>query len=226
MRMKDELRQVTLFQGLDDEALEHIEYIARSKFIKKKNIIFHEGSDKEAVYFLKSGLVKTYKTDIDGNEQIVSLLSKGDMLPHTGFFNQAPYPATAETLTDTQVVILPLVSFEQLILDVPALAMSMINMMGAKIGELQKILLHITGHDVQGRLSAFLLKLADQLGERIDNHIRIELPITNQEIANTIGTTRETVNRLLNQMKREKIIDSNRSEIIIRDLDALKEWQE
>lgn len=225
MGSKEELRQVTLFRGLNDEELEHIWQIARSKFLKKKNVIFHEGSDKDAVYFIKSGLVKTFKTDIDGNEQIVSLLSKGDMLPHTGFFNQAPYPATAETLSDTHLVILPIRSFEQLIFDVPALSISLINMMGAKIGELQKILMHITGHDVQGRLSAFLLKLADQLGERTGDQIRIELPITNQEIANTIGTTRETVNRLLNQMKREKIVESNRSEIIIRNIDALKEWQ-
>jgi len=225
MDIKTILRQVTIFHDLNDEEMEHVTRIARSKFMKKKTVIFHEGSEKDAVYFLQDGLVKTVRTDLEGNEQIVSLLQSGDMFPHTGFFNHAPYPATAETLVDTHLVIIPLRYFEQLILDVPTIAMKLIDVMGAKIRELQQKLQQIAGHDVHDRIIAFLLQLAGKLGERRGNHIHIDLPITNQELANAIGTTRETVNRLLNQLKKNDVIESTRSEIIIRDMEALKSWK-
>jgi len=68
--------------------------------------------------------------------------------------------------------------------------------------------------------------LADKHGEVKGSRIHIELPMTNQELANTIGTTRETVNRMLNQLKKQRILDTHRSEIIILDRDALKRWKE
>lgn len=224
MELRRVLRQMTIFQDLHEDELLHVVKIAREKFIKRKSAIFHEGTDKDAVYFLQDGLVKTYKTDVDGNEQIVSLLQSGEMFPHTGFFDHTPYPATAETLVDTHLVVIPVLDFEQLILDVPTISMKLIDVMGAKIRELQHKLQQIAGHDVHGRILSFLLQLAHKLGEQRDAYIHIELPITNQELANSIGTTRETVNRILNQLKKMNIIEANRSEIIIKDLEALKNW--
>lgn len=226
MDLKEALRSLTIFNQLDEEALEQVAQIARLKTVKKKTVIFHEGAERDAVYFLQDGLVKTYKTDLDGNEHIVSLLQSGDMFPHTGFFSQDPYPATAETLVDSLLIILSLRYFEQLIQDVPSISKSLIDVMGAKINELQFKIQQITGHDVHGRILTFLNQIANKLGERRGDHIHIELPITNQELANSIGTTRETVNRLLNQLKKKQIIRSTRSEIVILDMEALQNWQE
>jgi CRP/FNR family transcriptional regulator, cyclic AMP receptor protein len=70
-----------------------------------------------------------------------------------------------------------------------------------------------------------LLDLADKQGETKGSRIYIDLPITNQELANVVGTSRETVSRLLNQLKKEQIIDKQRSQIIILDKDALRGWK-
>jgi len=154
-----------------------------------------EGSEKEVVYFIRSGLVKTYKTDENGHEQIVSFLKAGDMFPHTGFFNQNPYPATAESIIETELLAIPVGLFEQPILSTPSIAIKMMQVMGDKIRELQEKIQVLTGQDVKQRLLSFLLQLSEHHGVVKGNKMTLNLPMTHQEIANAVGTTRETINR-------------------------------
>lgn len=215
------LQQVPLFRDLNSQELDHVEKIIIQRVFPKKSTIFTEGSEKEAVFFIQSGLVKAFKTDESGHEQIVSLLQTGDMFPHTGFFNNAPYPATTKALVDTHLLAIPVHAFEQLILAMPSIAIKVIDVMGAKIRELQQNLQAITGYDMNGRIISFIVHLAEKHGKVMNSHVHIELPMTNQELADTVGTTRETVNRLLNQLKKEHIIEKHRSRIVILDMDAL-----
>jgi CRP/FNR family transcriptional regulator len=223
MENNSALLQIPLFRSLNPQELARIREIAIYRVFRKKTAIFLEGSEKEAVYFILDGLVKAYKTDEEGHEQIVSLLQTGDMFPHTGFFNDAPYPATTEALVDTHLLAIPLRGFAQIILEMPTIAVKVIDVMGEKIVELQQKLQQFTGHDANGRILDLLLYLADKHGSASDSRIHIEWPMTNQEIANTVGTSRETVNRLLNQLKKQRIVDMNRSEMIILDIEALKQ---
>ncbi|WP_027084647.1 Crp/Fnr family transcriptional regulator [Cohnella panacarvi] len=216
------LKQVPLFHDLHPQELERVEEITISRFFPRKSTVFTEGSEKEAVYFIKDGLIKTYKTDENGNEQIVSFLKSGDMFPHTGFFNPNPYPATAEAIVDSKLLAIPVRLFENLMLSTPSIAVKMMRVMGDKIRELQEKLQVLSGQDVKHRVLSFLLQLADQLGEWNGSTVTINLPMTHQEFANSIGTTRETINRLLNQFSKEDLLEVDRSRIVIVDLEALK----
>jgi CRP/FNR family cyclic AMP-dependent transcriptional regulator len=218
------LRLVPLFHDLTDEELERIWNISIQRLHRKRTVIFSEGSEKEAVFFIQDGLVKTVKTDENGHEHIVSFLKTGDMFPHTGFFNQNPYPATAEAIVDTRLLAIPVRSFEQLITDTPGIAIKVMRVMSNKIKELQEKLQELTGHDVQDRGVSFLVKLAENYGKVKDNSIHIDVPMTHQEFANVIGTTRETVNRLINMLRKENIVEAHRNGFIIHDLEALKLW--
>lgn len=221
----DMLGMVTLFRDLTHEELERVIGIAIQRTYRKKTVVFTEGSDKEAVFFIQEGLVKAFKTDENGHEHIVSFLKSGDMFPHTGFFNQNPYPATTETVVNTQLLAIPVRSFEQLMMDTPAIAIKVMRVMSEKIKELQEKLQELTGHDVQDRGLSFLLKLAENHGtENKDGTLRINIPMTHQEFANAIGTTRETVNRFMNQLRKEGIIDPHRNGYAILNYEALKNW--
>lgn len=220
------LQQVPLFHDLYPQELERVEEITIARFIPRKSTVFTEGSEKEAVYFIKDGLVKTYKTDENGNEQIVSFLKTGDMFPHTGFFNPNPYPATAEAIVDSKLLAIPVRLFENLMLSTPSIAVKMMRVMGDKIKELQEKLQVLSGQDVKHRVLTFLLQLADQLGEWNGSTVTINLPMTHQEFANSIGTTRETINRLLNQFSKEDLLEVDRSRIVIIDLEALKQQRD
>ncbi|MCC2684937.1 MAG: Crp/Fnr family transcriptional regulator [Paenibacillaceae bacterium] len=220
------LKSVPLFRSLVPEELERISNIVIQRTFPKKTVIFIEGSEKEAVFFIRSGLVKTYKTDENGHEQIVSFLKEGDMFPHIGLFNKNPYPATAETIVDTVLLAIPVHQFEHLLLDMPSIAVKALGVLGEKIRELQEKIQEMSGQDVNQRAVSLLVKLAEQHVVNKNGHIHIELPLTHQEFANTVGTSRETINRLLNHLRKEKIIDVERSRVIVLDLDALFQYKE
>lgn len=218
------LRLVPLFRDLTLDELERIWEIAIQRSYRKKEVIFTEDSDKEAVFFIQDGLVKAFKTDENGHEHIVSFLKTGDMFPHTGFFNQNPYPATAEVIVNTQLLAIPVRSFEQLMMDTPAIAIKVMRVMGEKIKDLQEKLQEITGHDVQDRGLLFLLKLAKNYGTVKNGSVHINVPLTHQEFANAIGTTRETVNRFINELRKKGILETNQKGFIILDDEAFKNW--
>jgi len=218
------LHNVSLFRDLTEEELERIAAIAIPRSFPKKAVIFNEGGTREAVYVIVDGLVKTFKVDENGHEQIISLLTTGDMFPHTGFFDQSPYPATAETVVPTRVFAIPVRSFEQLLLSTPTIAVKVLRVLGAKIRELQEKLQELSSQDVRHRLTAILLRLAAAHGSTQDGAVVLRLPVTHQDLANMAGTTRESVNRLLNDLRRQRILDMTRQHIILYDVEALKAW--
>lgn len=214
-----------MFRDLSEEELLGLAHVTAERSYPKKAKIFHEGGEKEAVYFIKEGLVKTFKTDENGHEQIMSFLKRGEMFPHTGFFHEEPYPATAEAIVDTALLAIPVRAFERMLLGTPSIAVKIMRVMSEKIRELQGKLQELTGQDVQDRGQSFLLKLAEYYGTSKDGEIRIAIPMTHQDIANVIGTTRETVNRLLNQLRKEGILDADRNGFVIYDLEGLRRWR-
>lgn len=218
------LRNLPLFSDLTDEELERIAAIAIPRSYPKKALIFAEGCPREAVYFIVEGLVKTFKVDTNGHEQIVSLLGKGDMFPHTGFFDQSPYPANAEAVKRSQIFAIPIHSFEQLLLSTPTIAVKVLRVMGAKIRELQEKLQELTYKDVRQRIISILLRLAEAHGTTQGEAVVLRLPVTHQDLASMAGTTRESVNRMLNELRRRQILKMDRNHIILHDVDALKSW--
>ncbi len=218
------LRQIPLFRDLTQEEVTRVWSIVITRSYRKRTAIFTEGSKKEAVFFIRNGLIKTYKTDENGHEHIMSFLKTGDMFPHTGFFSKHPYPATAEAIMETKLLAIPTQAFELLMMETPAIAIKVMRVLSGKIMELQEKLQELTGQDVQDRGVSFLIKLAEHYGTEHSGVIHVELPMTNQEFANTIGTTRETVNRLINQLRKEGIVEPQRSGYLIHNFNALKAW--
>ncbi|WP_040948272.1 Crp/Fnr family transcriptional regulator [Gorillibacterium massiliense] len=218
------LRLVPLFRDLSKDELERIWSISIQRTYRKRAVVFTEGADKESVFFIQKGLVKAYKTDESGHEHIISYLRTGDMFPHTGFFNHDPYPATTKAIVESRILAIPVRSFEALMMDVPAIAVKVMRVMSEKIRELQDNLQKMTGQDVQDRGVSFLVKLAEDYGTERNGKIRIDIPMTNQDFANVVGTTRESINRLITQLRKDDLIETNRSGFIILDLDGLRNW--
>jgi cAMP-binding proteins - catabolite gene activator and regulatory subunit of cAMP-dependent protein kinases len=216
------LRQIALFKDLTEDEMNQLASIALRRSFGKKEIIFTEGTEVEAIYFVSSGLVKTFKTDEDGRERLVSILREGEMFPHTVLFSGQPYPASAETIAPSVLIALPARPFEHFLEQHAAPTIRIIRDMSDKIVELQRRLQEAGAYDAHDRGLRFLADLADHCGERRGGAIHIRMPLTHQDIASAIGTSRETVSRLLNQLKRDGILEAGRSGIVIRDPEALR----
>lgn len=220
--MKHILNRTSLFHGLDDEEIGEIEKITRRKQYSNRTFVFMEGDEREAVFFIQTGVVKTHKIDEDGNEQVISLLKSGDMFPHVGFFDHSPYPANARVMQDAVLLIIRIDDFNQLLFEKPHLAIKVMQMMGKKILQLQERVQSLISQDVRHRLIHAINKLAYEHGKKRDGGIAIDFPITNQDLANIVGTSRESINRLLNQLKKDEIVKSDRNGIFIYSLDKLR----
>jgi CRP/FNR family transcriptional regulator, cyclic AMP receptor protein len=217
------LKQIPLFIELDEGELTHLAGISITRAYRKNANVFMEGDLRQAVFFIHKGIIKIYKIDSDGNEQIVTFLKEGDMFPHTGFFDSSPYPATATVVESAELFVIPIQSFEQLMLDMPTIAIKVMRVMGEKIREFQAKLQAFVTQDVNRRIISFLVRMADDHGVRGKDEVRIDIPMTHQEFANMVGTTRETVNRVMNNLKKENIIEMNRQGIVIFDYAKLRE---
>ncbi|MDF2923614.1 MAG: Crp/Fnr family transcriptional regulator [Paenibacillaceae bacterium] len=219
------LADVPLFRGLDERELHKLGELLIPRLYKKKSIIFTEGSEKESIYIVRSGLVKAFKTDADGHEQIVNFLGPGSMFPHTGFFLLSPYPATTEAVMDTQLLAMPLKSFEHLLTSTPSMTIKVMRVMSETIQELQSKLQELTGQDVMLRLLSFLAAMAEKQGRVLpDGRVKLSLPVTHQELGSTIGTTRESVTRLLAQLRKEGLLEVSRGGFVITDMPRFRRW--
>lgn len=215
-------QRIPLLNRLEEEHARQWDVQIHRRKYPKNAVIFHEGQPREAVFFVLSGLVKTTKADPAGKEQTISLLQTGEMFPHIGLFDETPYPATAKTILDTELAFMAIDAFRRLLTHHPDTAAQVIIHMERKIQELQHRLQTMSS-DVAQRFIAVLLQLADEFG--IEQHGRTVLPIplTHQEWASLLGTSRETVNRIVNQLKKERLLSTDRRHIILVHRDQLRE---
>ncbi|MET3684362.1 CRP/FNR family transcriptional regulator [Alkalibacillus flavidus] len=215
-------RQFPIFSDLADEELIEVNDISRPKQMKKNDVVFREGDKRDAVYFVVSGLVKIYKVSEGGQEQVINFIHSNDMFPHVGFFDDTPYPATAVTISDTELIAIPIEAFENLLIQKPQISIKVMRVMGKKILDLQSRVQQMSTQTVFERTVSMLLQLTDELGETDDNgEILVSLPITNADLANMIGVTRESVNRTFNQLKKSNIITYTRQQVVVHDYEAL-----
>lgn len=222
--MEQLLKNIPIFSGLNRQELSRIAAITQRKKVPKRKFVFVEGEEKRAVYFIQSGLIKTFKLDEDGNEQVISLLYKGDMFPHTGFFNRSPYPAHAQVVQDAEILSIAIQDFNRLLRAQPDIAIKVMKIMEQKIAQLQERIQEFISKDVFHRLIRLLIRIANEQGHWQGKSVYIEIPITHLDFANMIGTSRESINRILNKLKKDQIIEMDRRGIHILNIEQLRAY--
>jgi len=221
---KQTLSSLSLFQSLDKTEMDKLENISSIQLFSKKSHIIMEGDSRNAVYFIHSGIVKIYTVDALGNENIIHYLRQDSMFPYSIFFVEDPYPVTAEVVEDAVVSLLPIQAFEELLLENPELAKRIIQILSQRISLLNIRIQEFCANDVNLRIASLLIRLSEEHGIKNRNGILINLQLTHQEVAYMAGTTRESVNRLLNQLKKSKTISIHNRKITIHQIADLHDY--
>ncbi|KAB3537731.1 Crp/Fnr family transcriptional regulator [Alkaliphilus pronyensis] len=218
------LRKIPAFSTLDKENLEKIIAITIERNYRKGTIIFMEGDTGEAFYFIKTGSVKVYKTAPDGREHIFTILGEGDIFAEVTLFNDMKYPASAEALEDSCIGMIKNRALEELVIANSNIGLSIIKVLSKKLFNSQQKVKVLALGDTYMRTAQIIIQLSNEHGVYTNNGIQLRLTISRQELANMIGTARETVSRALGQFKKEGSIDISGKKIIIKDINKLKEW--
>jgi CRP/FNR family transcriptional regulator, cyclic AMP receptor protein len=212
---------VQLFKGLIGNDDPEIESLAQPLFIKKKQAAFRPGDPSDSIYVIRSGRVKVGKTTGDGREIILNLLKKGDVFGEMAFLDDGPRDTFAEGLEDTQLYVITRSGLLKLIKRRPAITFRLTKIIGERRKEAENNMESLLYKGVRERLAGLLVRLSEDYGINDSRGRLLRIRITHQDLANLIGSSRETVSLTLGDFRREGFIDINDRKIIIRETNSL-----
>lgn len=216
------LKKCFLFSELSDDQLYQIAKLVRDRNYQRGQFVFIEGEPGQSLFVLKRGLIKLTKRSEDGREHILHFVHPGEIFAEVVLFGDGSYPATAEVQQESVIGAIANTEMEQLIKDNPEIAVSMLHIMSRRLRIAQDRAMNLALNDVRRRLIYVLLDLATENGSKTSKGIEINLSLTNQELANMVGTSRESANRIINDLKKNGALEINRQQIIILDRQKLR----
>lgn len=218
------VREIPFFSLLTEQELELINKIAADQKFKKGEYIFFEGEVGNKFYIIKNGQLKLTKMIENGDEQILNIFSANDIIAEIVAFDKGNYPASAITMTDTEVIVFNQSDLEDLILKHPTIGIKLLREMSHRLRRAQANVRDLALKDSSARVAGLLIFLAEKYGEESDDIIILDISLTQQELASMIGSSRETVSRILGQFENESLIKTSRKKIEIHQLDKIKSY--
>lgn len=208
------LKRSFIFSGLSDEDLDALSELAVSRSFEAGHYIFWEGDAPAHFFVVASGRVKVLKHSSLGKEFVVAFFGPGEVFGEVAVFEGRPYPASAQAISDAEVLAIGMGDFLAFLSEHPEVSLSIINMLGGRLRDAQNRLNALAGERAEQRVAKTLLMLSSKLGQ--------SLPFTRQEIADMSGTTIETTIRVMSRMKSGGIIRSRRGKIDVLDETRLR----
>jgi CRP/FNR family cyclic AMP-dependent transcriptional regulator len=217
------LEAVPLFADLAPGDLATLAAAVRTRRFRRGEVIFRQGEPGDALHVILGGRVKISSPSDTGVEAILTTLRPGEWFGALALLDGAPRSASATAIEPTETLVLPRDRFRALVNDVPAIRD---QVLAALAHELRRLTLHVEElHflDIAGRLAARLARLAGEQGTRVESgEIRLDGPITQGELAAMVGSTRQSVNKLLGYLVVDGLIRIERDAIVILDLPGLQ----
>ena len=211
------LKRVHYLSGLSPDELESIKkFITLEKTVKKGEIFLFEGDWSDFLYFLVSGVVKVYKTSVDGKEQILHIATQGESLNDVSTFDGGPNAASMLAMTPVLLYGIRKRDLEVLFQGHLQVALNTIKALANRVRRDSTLVKDLSFTHVTGRLAKMIISHAE---EQTDAWPRL----TQQDMAAMIGTTREVVNRSLRTLEENGAIKLERHGIVILSKQALEE---
>lgn len=219
--MEKILAKSQLFSQLDSRGLKEVASAATMRSATKHDIIFHEGDVATAFYIVASGKVKVMKTSPDGKEQILMIALPGDSFAEAALFGGGKFPASAEALEDSELIMISREKFVRLLGQNPDIAVNLIARLAGLLRKMTSLVEELSLSDVTTRLAH---RLASMVGDDNTNP-RPVLMLAEKKgvLASQLGTIPETLSRSFARLSREKVIAIEGPRIEILDLKRLRE---
>lgn len=208
-----------LFEGLDDNERAQVDYFIEDLQIKKGSRLFYEDGIPTGIFRLKKGRAKKSKRGFNGDEQLFYIYTPGDVLGYHALLGEERYQDSCEALDDLEVNFISKSNFLKLLKDIPKLKDAVIKNISHEFGVLANIIAVLAQKDQNTRLAIFLLVLQERF-ERCNTNIK-GVDLSREDLANCIGTSRESLGRSLKYFKDQGLISVDRGAITIIDKERL-----
>jgi len=210
----------SIFKKLTDEEVNELTFEKGCAFYKRGDIIYHEGNRPNGSYCISSGIVKLFKTGVEGKDQIIKFAKKGDIIGYRSVLSGELSCTTAKVIEDATVCFIPSSTMISFMKNNSDFSLELMQIACTELGVANSFITGIAQKTVRERLAEVLIYLKREFGTDDDNVLRISL--TREEFANIVGTATESVIRLLSEFKTDKYIELNGRKIKILEEAKLK----
>ena len=219
---KQALQLVPFFNNLQDDEAKNLSKRLVLRRFGPDQVIFHHGDPGGLLYIIVNGKVKITHTTLDGQEAMLAIFGAGDFFGELALLDDSPRSATAEALEETETLTLHREEFIRYIGDNPDFALHVLHTLAQHIRRLNNQISDIFFLDLPARLARQLLQLASQHGQKTDDGIRIELSLTQTDLAEMTGATRVSINKALGRFRRAGWVRVSGRRFTILDEDELQ----
>ncbi|MFV0464338.1 MAG: Crp/Fnr family transcriptional regulator [Nostocoides sp.] len=218
----DVVRRAPLFASLDDDAAQTLVGRMTPSRMERGDELFHEGDPGDKLYVIAEGKIKLGRSSTDGRENLLALLGPGEMFGELSLFDPGPRTATATAVAETQLLALTNNQLRTVLLEHPNAAMTLLAALARRLRRTNESLADLVFTDVPGRVAKALLDLANRFGRPVENGIIVSHDLTQEELAQLVGASRETVNKALADFATRGWLKLEARAVLLQDVERLK----
>lgn len=216
------LRKAPLFEALDEEGAAALRASVSEVRLGRGQTLFSEGDEGDRLYVITSGKVKLTRTAVDGRETLLSVLGPSEMFGELSLFDPRPRTASAVAVTDTVLAGLGHADLRPFISGHPGVAMQLLKSLANRLRRTNDVMGDLVFTDVPGRVAKQLLDLADRFGKEGEDGLHVHHDLTQEELAQLVGASRETVNKALAEFALRGWLRIEAKAVVILDIDRMR----
>ena len=216
------LKQVSLFADLADEDIHELMTVAKRRPFRSGEVIFHRDDPGQVLYMIKEGKVKICIISPDGQEISLAVLGKGEYFGEFALLDGLPRSADAIALEKVECYTLQRSDFHNAIMKNPKIAIQVLEALTRRLRNTDQMVEDLIFLDVYGRVAKKLLELADAHGIKTESGTRIDVRLTQQELASMVGASRESVNKVMGYFTEKDFISTDKHRITLHRIADLK----
>ena len=189
------IARIPLFERMSPEEREELRGMMSQTTLRRGEVLFNEGDSGDRLYILLTGKVKLGHTSVDGRENLLAVLGPGEVVGELTLFDPGPRSTTATAVATTELLALEHNQLMGFIDSHPTLAKDMLRALAVRLRRTNIALADLVFSDVPGRVAKALLDLAERFGAPTEDGIHVPHDLTQDELAQLVGASRETLNK-------------------------------
>ena len=212
----EEIKKIELFESLPDQDLITILEAAKLLRLEEGNFFFLQGDPAEKMFILLAGRVRLFQTSQKGDQALIRVITPYTLFALVAMTQTQFYPVSAQAAEESEAIFWSRTELMDYVIKYPTVAINAMKIMAVQVKELQERFRQAATEHVNKRLARTLIRLGSQNGKKIDDGILIDLPLTQQELAEMAGTTLFTVSRILSRWEDQGLVICSRERVVIR----------
>jgi len=215
------LRRAPLFSALDDNAAHSLRQSMVALKLNKGQVLFKEGQEGDKLYVVIQGKIKLGTTSNDGRENLLSILGPGEMFGELSLFDPEPRASTATAVTDARLVSLAHGAVIGLVTTNPQTSLELLRRLAERLRKSNEVLADLVFADVPGRVAKAIIELGERFGIQKDDGLHVNHDLTQEELAQLVGASRETVNKALADFAARGWVKLEPRAVLVTDIERL-----